>query len=242
MHGGLLIQSETHWGQVVRSPGPSAPAIAAPTTTTSARTRWWWTSTGDPDEPAARPDLRGAARSSSSDNRGFDFTGYKRSSLERRIGKRMEAVGVPAYADYLDYLEVHPDEFAQLFNTILINVTAFFRDAPAWELPARRGRSRSCSAEGRDGEPIRVWSAGLRDGRGGVHARDGARRGARRRARYRERVKIYATDVDEEALADGAPGDLHGQGGRGRPARRCASATSSAPTAGTCSARTCAAR
>ncbi len=37
-------------------------------------------------------------------NRGFDFTGYKRSSLERRIGKRMSAVGAESYADYQDYL------------------------------------------------------------------------------------------------------------------------------------------
>jgi hypothetical protein len=32
-----------------------------------------------------------------------------------------------------DHLEVHPEEFTHLFNTILINVTGFFRDAPAWE-------------------------------------------------------------------------------------------------------------
>jgi two-component system CheB/CheR fusion protein len=66
-------------------------------------------------------------------NRGFDFTGYKRSTLQRRITKRMEEVGVDSYDGYLDYLEVQPDEFPELFNTILINVTAFFRDPPAWE-------------------------------------------------------------------------------------------------------------
>ena len=48
--------------------------------------------------------------------RGFDFTAYKRPSLERRIRKRMEAVNLSHFADYTDYLEVHPDEFAQLFN------------------------------------------------------------------------------------------------------------------------------
>src|SRR5256885_12003459 len=66
-------------------------------------------------------------------NRGFDFTGYKRSSLERRIRKRMDAVGIQGYADYEDYLEVQPDEFKQLFDAILINVTGFFRDRAAWE-------------------------------------------------------------------------------------------------------------
>src|SRR5215204_3707269 len=43
------------------------------------------------------------------ENRGFDFTGYKRSSLHRRITKRIETVECIGYADYLDFLEVLPD-------------------------------------------------------------------------------------------------------------------------------------
>src|SRR3954468_20013581 len=65
-------------------------------------------------------------------NRGFDFTGYKRASLARRITKRMEDIGIPSYAEHVDYLEVHPEEINPLFNTILINVTHFFRDESAW--------------------------------------------------------------------------------------------------------------
>src|SRR5690348_1993546 len=65
-------------------------------------------------------------------NRGFDFTGYKRPSLLRRIRKRMLAVGIGTFDEYLDRLEVEPAEFADLFNTILINVTTFFRDPAAW--------------------------------------------------------------------------------------------------------------
>src|SRR5713101_6515692 len=65
-------------------------------------------------------------------NRGFDFTGYKRSTLLRRINKRMQDIHVSSFTDYVDYLEVHPEEFPQLFNTILINVTAFFRDPESW--------------------------------------------------------------------------------------------------------------
>ncbi|MGH8000344.1 MAG: CheR family methyltransferase, partial [Brasilonema sp.] len=66
-------------------------------------------------------------------NRGFDFSGYKRASLSRRILRRMQTIGVENDSDYLDYLEVHPDEFVELFNTILINVTAFFRETQAWD-------------------------------------------------------------------------------------------------------------
>ena len=50
-------------------------------------------------------------------HRGFDFDGYKRTSLARRIDKRMADVGVRGYASYVDFLEVHPEEFLHLFNT-----------------------------------------------------------------------------------------------------------------------------
>src|ERR1700758_2202496 len=65
--------------------------------------------------------------------RGFDFTGYKRSSIQRRVAKRMGDVGVDSYDAYIDYLELHAEEFAELFNTLLINVTGFFRDPQTWE-------------------------------------------------------------------------------------------------------------
>jgi two-component system CheB/CheR fusion protein len=55
--------------------------------------------------------------------RGFDFTGYKLSSLVRRMRKRMAEVGVAGFAEYIDFLEVHPDEFGPLFNAVLINAS-----------------------------------------------------------------------------------------------------------------------
>src|SRR2546430_4307101 len=51
------------------------------------------------------------------DSRGFDFTGYKRSSLTRRIRKRMQDVGIPDYADYRDRLETSAEEFRYLFRS-----------------------------------------------------------------------------------------------------------------------------
>jgi two-component system, chemotaxis family, CheB/CheR fusion protein len=131
-------------------------------------------------------------------NRGFDFTGYKRSSVMRRIQKRMQMVGIEPYSDYMDYLEVHPDEFSHLFNTILINVTAFFRDPPAWEHLAEELLPRLLAAK-QPHDPIRVWSAGCASGEEAytlamVLAEALGTEG------MRERVKIYATDADEEAL------------------------------------------
>jgi two-component system, chemotaxis family, CheB/CheR fusion protein len=132
-------------------------------------------------------------------SRGFDFTGYKRASLERRFRRRMETVGCTAYGDYLDYLEVHPDEYAQLFDTLLINVTEFFRDPPAWE-HLRNDLLPELLADKSDDEAVRVWSAGCASGEEAysvaiVLAELLGDEG------YRERVKIYATDVDEDALS-----------------------------------------
>jgi two-component system CheB/CheR fusion protein len=66
-------------------------------------------------------------------SRGFDLTGYKRPGLLRRVQKRIGSLKIDSVAAYTDYLEVHPDEFDHLFDTILINVTSFFRDEAVWD-------------------------------------------------------------------------------------------------------------
>jgi two-component system CheB/CheR fusion protein len=132
--------------------------------------------------------------------RGFDFGAYKRSSLERRITKRLQTIGLESYLDYVDYLEVHPEEFGQLFNTILINVTDFFRDEPAWELLARDILPRMLGAK-EPHEPIRVWSAGCASGQE-AYSIAMLLAEAMGEDQYRQRVKIYATDVDDEALGE----------------------------------------
>jgi two-component system CheB/CheR fusion protein len=136
--------------------------------------------------------------------RGFDFTGYKRASLERRIRKRMQTVGVGTMSDYLDFLEVHPEEFSGLFNTVLINVTSFFRDPSTWDFFAEKVVPDIASRRAAPA-PIRIWSAGCASGEEaytlamlfaehlGLDA-------------FKEAVKIYATDVDEDALSRGRQG------------------------------------
>ena len=132
------------------------------------------------------------------ESRGVDFTGYKRGSLTRRIRKRMAEVGYETYAAYRDELERTPGEFTELFNTVLINVTGFLRDADAWEYLADTILPAILAAKGEE-EPIRLWSAGCASGQEAyslaVLLCDIAGEG-----RFRRTVKIYATDVDEEAL------------------------------------------
>ncbi|WP_433222783.1 CheR family methyltransferase [Dactylosporangium sp. CS-047395] len=129
--------------------------------------------------------------------RGFDFTGYKRSSLMRRVDRRMSQVPPENYAEYLDYLQVHPDEFTALFNTILINVTGFFRDPDAWTALSREVLPRLVDEH--DG-PLRVWSAGCASGEE-AYTLAIVLAETMGPDSFRDRVKIYATDVDEESLA-----------------------------------------
>jgi two-component system CheB/CheR fusion protein len=131
-------------------------------------------------------------------HRGFDFTGYKRTSLGRRVRKRMSEVAVESYSEYLRFLEANPDEFTSLFNTILINVTHFFRDPEAWQY-LQDEIIPKIIANKPDNLPIRIWCAGAASGEE-AYSIAMLMVEALGEADYRDRVKIYATDVDENAL------------------------------------------
>jgi two-component system CheB/CheR fusion protein len=130
--------------------------------------------------------------------RGYDFTGYKRSSLMRRVRKRMQTYEIDNFETYLDYLQVHPEEFLPLFNSILINVTAFFRDKSAWNYLQGHVIDRILNQKPINTQ-VRVWSAGCSSGEEAytlamIFAE------AIGVDKFRQRLKIYATDIDEEAL------------------------------------------
>lgn len=133
--------------------------------------------------------------------RGFDFTGYKRPSLKRLTTKRMQRLGVNSFSDYLDYIQVYPNEVNHLFDTLLLNVTTFFRDAPAWEVIQNDIIPRIIAFK-QNKEPIRAWSAGCASGEEAytIAMILAEVLGAET---FRERVKIYATDLDDDALAQG---------------------------------------
>jgi two-component system CheB/CheR fusion protein len=134
------------------------------------------------------------------DSRGFDFTGYKRTSLMRRVRHRMDQAGYTTFEEYLDVLQASSDEFASLFNTILINVTAFFRDPEAWEFVRAEVIPRMLAERG-PGDPIRVWSAGCASGQE-AYTLAMLLAEALGPDAFRQRIKIYATDIDEEALTE----------------------------------------
>ena len=150
---------------------------------------------GDSNGGAALEDLLAHIRQT----RNIDLTGYKRNSLARRFEKRMQAVRCTGFADYQDYLEVHPEEFQALFDTILINVTGFFRDPAAWQYVTDEIVPRIVT--GKDpGQAIRVWSAGCATGEE-AYTLAMVLCEALGAEQFRARVKIYGTDADESALA-----------------------------------------
>ena len=119
---------------------------------------------------ASSPDLPSSSScsSTSATNRGFDFTGYKRPTpdaplREADAGRRRRRLGRRTATTSRSTRE----EFAELFNTILINVTGFFRDPEAWEVRRERGHPAAPRANGGDGADPRSGRAGLRVGRGG---------------------------------------------------------------------------
>jgi two-component system, chemotaxis family, CheB/CheR fusion protein len=128
----------------------------------------------------------------------FDFREYKEASLARRIRARMSQAHVDSFAAYSSFLDANPNEHVALFNTILINVTNFFRDPDAWKVLADDVLPRVVD-EVADTRSIRIWSAGCSSGEEpysiamllAEHLGEAANNYS---------IKIYGTDFDEEAL------------------------------------------
>ncbi|WP_169725367.1 PAS domain-containing protein [Fundidesulfovibrio putealis] len=149
---------------------------------------------------------------------GYDLSGYRRSTLARRLQKRMILAGFDTPQDYLNELETNPREHAQLFKSLLIGVTEFFRDPEAFEvlrtqvLPSLfQGRSPS--------ESVRVWVVGCSTGEEAYSL-------AMLMNDYRESeglhcgLKIFATDIDQTAVETARKGSYSLKGSKNLSAER----------------------
>jgi two-component system CheB/CheR fusion protein len=145
------------------------------------------------DEPAFENLIRYIQES-----RGVDFRGYKRTSLRRRISLRMEHLKVDTFARYHSFLEAHPQEFIDLLNTVLINVTSFFRDLDAWEALKTSVLPQLVDSNRRR-DQLRIWSVGCATGEE-PYSLAMLLCEALGATEFGRRVKIYATDLDEAAL------------------------------------------
>ena len=130
---------------------------------------------------------------------GHDFSHYKPSTLRRRVERRMAAVGVTTLAAYAELVRGSRSEADLAFHDLLIGVTRFFRDPEAFHaleelaLPA-------LFADAADDEPVRAWSVGCSTGEE-AYSLAIALSEQSRRADRRLRIQVFATDVDERAIA-----------------------------------------
>jgi two-component system, chemotaxis family, CheB/CheR fusion protein len=127
-----------------------------------------------------------------------DFSGYKESTVWRRILRRMAANQVATLDDYMALTRKNPDELGQLCKDILISVTSFFRDAEAF-MGLREVLAERLSAK-QPGDEIRIWVPGCATGEEVytiailVLELLGGRR-------HDYKVQIFATDIDLAAMA-----------------------------------------
>jgi two-component system, chemotaxis family, CheB/CheR fusion protein len=137
-------------------------------------------------------------------SRGCDLTGYKRSTLMRRFQHRMQSININSYQSYRQYLQSEPSEWLALLDDVLINVTTFFRDRDAWATLANEIIPQIIASKEPD-EPLRVWSAACASGQE-VYSLVILFAEALGIESCLQRVKFYATDVDEAALGQARQG------------------------------------
>lgn len=132
------------------------------------------------------------------EQRGLDLRGYKQSTLERRVRRRMQQLGIRSYGEYLEFVHRTPAENNELLNTILINVTEFFRDSQAWDYLADEVLPALFNSRPA-GSLFKLWCAGCSTGEEAYSAAIMLCEFLGQRIRDYN-VKIYATDNDEHAL------------------------------------------
>ncbi len=129
---------------------------------------------------------------------GRDFYHYKRSTVLRRLRRRMGANRVNDIASYLDILHDNPDEARALANDCLISVTAFFRDRDAFA--TLQQSINELIRKKADGETVRVWVPGCATGEEAYSIAILLLETARKQGKLLE-FQIFGTDISEQALS-----------------------------------------
>jgi len=142
--------------------------------------------------------------------KGWDFRGYRKSSLKRCIMRRMGLTS-RSFAGYLKFLETHPSEYDALFNYITIKVSEFFRDPSTfWVIERDILPGLIGEVEKRPQKKLRIWSCGCAKGEEPysvailvvkqVFARYTPHSIKYCMTGLPFEIKIFATDIDEKAL------------------------------------------
>jgi two-component system CheB/CheR fusion protein len=129
---------------------------------------------------------------------GHDFSRYKRSTVLRRIARRMQVLRTDDLATYYEGLREHPEEAQSLLSDLLISVTAFFRDAEAYETLRKLAVSQMFEGRPLD-EPLRVWVCGCATGEEAYSVAMILIEEASRED-VRPPIQVFASDLDARAL------------------------------------------
>ena len=129
---------------------------------------------------------------------GVDFSLYKRGTILRRTMRRMALLKMESLDQYSSFMRQHPEEMSALFQDILINVTAFFREPATFEALKQRVfpelfKDRST------GDAVRVWVPGCATGED-TYSMAICLFEYMREAGLEERVQIFGTDLSDSAL------------------------------------------
>ncbi len=131
---------------------------------------------------------------------GNDFSLYKRTTLYRRIERRMGIHQIDKIGAYVRYLQENSPELDLLFKELLIGVTSFFRDPAAWE--QLREQAISSLLVGRSaGQALRAWVPGCSSGEEAYSLAIAFKEALEQvKPRGNCTLQIFATDLDRDAI------------------------------------------
>ena len=129
---------------------------------------------------------------------GHDFSLYKKSTIGRRIERRMLAHNIEDKEIYARYLKEHPPEAQALFKELLINVTSFFRDAEAF-VALKQDVLPQLFANKSEDYVFRVWVTGCASGEE-AYSIAILLREVMDEAHQEFKILLYATDLDDDAI------------------------------------------
>ncbi|MEP7053184.1 MAG: CheR family methyltransferase, partial [Pseudomonadota bacterium] len=131
---------------------------------------------------------------------GHDFSLYKRSTIYRRIERRMGLHELTKIADYARYLRENVQETELLFKELLIGVTSFFRDPKVWE-ELRDSVIPEVLAAHPEGGVLRAWSAGCSSGEEAFSLAIVFKEALNKiKPAQHFSLQIFATDLDKDAI------------------------------------------
>ncbi len=133
------------------------------------------------------------------ENTSQDFSHYKRPTILRRLAKRLSELGISSVKNYLEYTADHPEEYSVIGKEFLINVSGFFRDKEAFDV-LRNKVIPSILEFKKPEEGIKAWSVACSTGEEAYSLAIEIRDWLEKNNRVQTSLKIFATDIDRDAL------------------------------------------